>query len=769
MKKLKIKRKAYADGTPAVGVVGDEDMSASSLRGDDLSAWNAAQTQAEKDKILADANAKKTAKNNATMAAVGNTLNAGSKALGKGDQHTTDVEQGVDVVQDTVASAVPVAGLFHGISEMGQSIGAEVDPDNADKQKYFFEPHRLITDGLIGGEFFGTADWQVAEKKKKQEEGIAQSLRAQSDVNYVPKMKEGGEVTFKGDKEKTVLMLPDGTKSTYADYQKKSGYNDSVIINNFKLENKLPAQMAVGKMEQENRPIVNEAKPKSQEKLYTFKVRATDKEDNPISEWHKPGEKPQQVLKYKSTLTPMFKTITKAEGGEVSGAGGPKDDKVKMNLQERSFVVPAENADKAEELRKKHLGKTTKKMKSGGDVPVKLSDGEHVFTPEERDVLERNGVDLTALAPNATDDFNLKHGGSVPKGYAGGGAVKPKKSDTKVVYYYPDGTIASGYTKDELKTEAPDAIYIGEVGSIEAQKFIDAYGQGQGKAPMTVDERKVFQQELKDAGFYDGEIDGDFGPKTNAAAEERAAATQGQNLPVLANSNNTTKPFQITPPTQSVTPTPLSPITNTSQLPPEEDTEKKNKLLKVSDALGGATGALALAQVGLGLGQTLSGKRPKFKVDSEFLGRVGDALKSEKSGLPEATKTAALNKLGLGRKALTNYATSISGGNTGTAFAAAKEAAGQEAAGIVELASRDAMMQLQKKSRTDSLVSHLQGLKRQAFEDDLNAFTQNQNAGAQLTQAGISNFVGNKQYKDAQDRMDARLAKYGTTGLTTTV
>ena len=65
MKKLKIKRKAYADGTTAVGVVGDEDMSASSLRGDDLSAWNAAKTQAEKDKILADANAKKTAKNNA--------------------------------------------------------------------------------------------------------------------------------------------------------------------------------------------------------------------------------------------------------------------------------------------------------------------------------------------------------------------------------------------------------------------------------------------------------------------------------------------------------------------------------------------------------------------------------------------------------------------------------------------------------------------------------------------------------------------------------
>lgn len=719
MKKLKIKRKKYADGTTAVGVVGDEDMSASSLRGDDLSAWNAAQTQAEKDKILADANAKKTAKNNATMAAVGNTLNAGSKALGKGDQHTSDVEQGVNVVQDTVASVVPVAGLFHGISEMGQSIGAKIDPKNADKQKYFFEPHRLITDGLIGGEFAGTADWQIAEKKKKQEEGIATALRAQSDVNYVPKMKEGGEVTFKGDKEKTILMLPDGTKSTYAEYQKKSGYNDSVIINNFKLENKKPAIAAIGQMFQEQKPV--EKKPM---------MRSVNKNSIEDAKWAadlKAGNTHTEdgtTYRYKSTLTPMFKTITKAEGGEVSGAGGPKDDKVKMTLQERSFVVPAENADKAEALREKYLGKTTKKMKSGGNVPVKLSDGEHVFTPEERDVLESNGVDLTALAPNAKeDDFNLKHGGSVPKGYQDGGGI-------------------SG-----------NAITIGGGDAKPSKKYQIGISEEERMAEMTPEEQRAYEQSKIYGGLTQEAWVARKQAEKDAALAE--AATEGEKAAIqqqYADIFNAAKLQTITPEERAAA----------------ENADKKNKLLKVSDALGGATGALALAQIGLGLGQTLSGKRPKFKVDSEFLGRVGDALKSEKSGLPEATKTAALNKLGLGRKALTNYATSISGGNTGTAFAAAKEAAGQEAAGIVELASRDAMMMLQKKSRTDSLVSHLQGLKRQAFEDDLNAFSQNQQAGAQLTQAGISNFVGNKQYKDAQDRMDARLAKYGTTGLTTT-
>lgn len=685
MKKLKIKRKAYTDGTPAVGVVGDEDMSASSLRGDALSAWNAAQTQAEKDKILADANAKKTAKNNATMAAVGNTLNAGSKALGKGDQHSSDVEQGVDAVQDTVASVVPVAGLFHGISEMGQSLGAKIDPKNADKQKYFFEPHRLITDGLIGGEFFGTADWQKEEAKKKKDETIAQALKAQSDVNYVPKMKDGGEAK----KDNTSVAA----KKPKEEYNPKALFFKQTVepIKRYKTTTEPllrykktiePIKKAEGgEVDKDGKPVIKLAQQSSD-----FK-----REKYTVSDALVKRMQDEKLRRYSIDIQ------GKAEGGEVEGAGGPKDDKVKMTLQERSFVVPAENADKAEALRKKYLGKTTKKMKSGGDVPVKLSDGEHVFTPEERDVLESNGVDLTALAPNAKeDDFNLKHGGSVPKGYVLGGNVTPE-----------DGVVATS-------TSSLEQQLLDKIAAMRANKTITEEDAIVAEAEASNPARQLALSEALQI------------PMAEAAATEESIAAK-------------------------------------------KDTEKKNKLLKVSEALGGATGALALAQVGLGLEQTLSGKRPKFKIDSTFLGRIGDALKSEKSGLPEATKTAALNKLDLGRKALTNYATNISGGNTGTAFAAAKEAAGQEAAGIVELASRDAMMQLQKKSRTDSLVSHLQGLKRQAFEDDLNAFSQNQQAGAQLTQAGISNFVGNKQYKDAQDRMDARLAKYGTTGLTTTV
>lgn len=570
MKKLKIKRKKYADGTLAVGVMGDEDMDASNLRGDDLAAWNAAGTQAEKDAIVA--NAKQGLNSKGKLAGLAPALSTAGAVIDTIAPAPTEVD---GTKRSSVgATTLSRAGQFASIGAIGGPIGAGIGAGV----------------GAIEGLIEGFVNKNKADKKEKEfnrNKNIANSVSAANDVNYVPRMKEGGE---------------------------------------------------------------------------------------------------------------------------VEGAGGPKDDKINMSLPERSFVVPVENADKAEALRKKHLGKTTKKMKSGGDVPVKLSDGEHVFTPEERDVLESQGVDLSALAPNAQeDDFNFKMGGSVPKGYAPGGEVV-----------------------------LPETPVIGEGELPLSQRF--AIGKYPGID--TQETMKKAAQELSDKEVA----------AEKAALEEQLGKTLSEEELMQLKYK---KIFEnAVPATQE-------------ELDAKNDTETKKKLLNVSDALGGATGALALAQVGLGLSQTLSGKRPKFKVDSEFLGRLSDALKSEKSGLPEATKTAALNKLDLGRKALTNYATSISGGNTGTAFAAAKEAAGQEAADIVELASKDAMMKLQKKSRTDALVSHLQGLKQFEFQNDMNAFMQNQQAGAQLTQAGISNFVGNKQYKDAQDRMDARLAKYGTTGLTT--
>ena len=97
-----------------------------------------------------------------------------------------------------------------------------------------------------------------------------------------------------------------------------------------------------------------------------------------------------------------------AKGGEVVGKGTSKSDSIKAKVKEESFVVPAENAPLAEMLRYKHLrnkGGDASLQQKGGEN-VRLSNGEHLFTPEEVLALRKKGVDLSKLAPNATQEVS---------------------------------------------------------------------------------------------------------------------------------------------------------------------------------------------------------------------------------------------------------------------------------------------------------------------------------------------------------------------------
>jgi hypothetical protein len=116
-----------------------------------------------------------------------------------------------------------------------------------------------------------------------------------------------------------------------------------------------------------------------------------------------------------------------AKGGKVVGAGTGTSDSIKAKVEADSFVVPAKNAPIAKELAEKVLRKAPNKkaqlMQKGGE-PVKLSNGEYIFTPEEKAELEAKGINLDALAPEARKDLDeyMKCGGKV-KGYAKGGVV----------------------------------------------------------------------------------------------------------------------------------------------------------------------------------------------------------------------------------------------------------------------------------------------------------------------------------------------------------
>jgi hypothetical protein len=135
-----------------------------------------------------------------------------------------------------------------------------------------------------------------------------------------------------------------------------------------------------------------------------------------------------------------------SNGGQVKGEGGPKEDKVMAKVEEDSFIVPEENKEIAQGLRAKLLQTPPKKeanLNQKGGIKVKLSNGEHMFTPEEKQELLRRGVNVDLLAPKAENKVEkeyvkfpkivgMKDGGKV-KGYVeGGGVVDPKLEKSKI-------------------------------------------------------------------------------------------------------------------------------------------------------------------------------------------------------------------------------------------------------------------------------------------------------------------------------------------------
>ena len=129
-----------------------------------------------------------------------------------------------------------------------------------------------------------------------------------------------------------------------------------------------------------------------------------------------------------------------AKGGTIVGKGGPKDDAIFTKANEKgiapgSFIVPAENNEKAKGIRAALFGGKNKKaqFKKGGETEsnVAVSNGEHLFTPKERKkIINYLGEEiLEELAPNAEENNEeMNMGGQIKYGDGG----KTRKSENRL-------------------------------------------------------------------------------------------------------------------------------------------------------------------------------------------------------------------------------------------------------------------------------------------------------------------------------------------------
>ncbi len=146
-------------------------------------------------------------------------------------------------------------------------------------------------------------------------------------------------------------------------------------------------------------------------------------------------------------------------GGKIEGAGTGKSDSITAKIKPNSFVIPAENSATAEVIRKVILKAPVKKanLNQGDGTKVKLSNGEHLFTPKEVEKVEKAGINLNELAPNRElqgDKQQLIRQKEL-LGFEGGGRITKRKNSTGNKSF--DSELDKISEKEYSKTEDVDS------------------------------------------------------------------------------------------------------------------------------------------------------------------------------------------------------------------------------------------------------------------------------------------------------------------------
>jgi len=482
-----------------------------------------------------------------------------------------------------------------------------------------------------------------------------------------------------------------------------------------------------------------------------------------------------------------------SKGGKVVGKGTGTSDSIKAKVKEGSHIVPKKNAKVAEVIRKEVLGEDENSkadLNQDKAIAVKLSNGEHLFTPEEVEEIEANGIDLDDLSPDAQNDLRgyMNKGGKV-KGYAKGGGVE--KPDTKNIkdgkteeylskveslYALRNKALADKDPANKAKNEAILKYTKGKIDSLDA-----TYKTG------TIDRSspEKYQQDLaKKLGI---EI-----PKTSTTSVTGKGLSNSlsSKVPISKSSNaseslaetmaNQDIDNAITAPTSGLAKGVSAAVTkgdsaidDAANLAPYE-AELATRLAETTpsttpnySAIGsGLSTALnygvPLLQTGIGLNYLRkAGDRPVDSIDPNYQislnnadNRAANAYQRASYGFtPE--EQAVINNNNANVTASQRFgARNYSGGSAANAYGMERSALNDSFGRGLASSVANRQLQLQKQREADNIAASADNLRlqkvdlsRRLFNDKLTGWQQSQQAGANLVGTGLSNLVGAGRYE----------------------
>lgn len=388
------------------------------------------------------------------------------------------------------------------------------------------------------------------------------------------------------------------------------------------------------------------------------------------------------------TAVNKYKPHEFKKGGTITGKGTGTSDSINAEVEEGSFVVPAHMSGMAKMIKSAlgmKKGKADLHQKKDA-VPVKLSNGEELLTPEEKNkVKNKLGEEtLEALAPEAEENTNELAKGTTEDGVEGEPTkIGEKKSNTK-------DTKGTKETKKPAKTT-----------------------KGGYKKPT----RKPL-----DLNYID---------KPNLSLTETNDALRQVNN---VNSNAVdTNPVSTKP-------------SETKQTSSKSNFWDKVQGIN-TEGLGSTIANYGLAAYQISEGRKgLKDKRPVNQIDPTFLENVNTAQANAKFGFTPEQKFMLDQQnqalLNADRFAARNYA----GGSAGSAFGMERSASNNAFMRSLQNASANTELQQQKQGFAANLALQKANMSRNIFEDALRAHEMKNAAAGQTVAAGISNIADTNRF-----------------------
>lgn len=432
-----------------------------------------------------------------------------------------------------------------------------------------------------------------------------------------------------------------------------------------------------------------------------------------------------------------------ADGGEIKGKGGPKEDKIHAEVEEGSFVVPAKNNELAKGIRELYLkvpkGKKANLHQKEGEE-VKLSNGEHLFTPEENEYLESVGVDLEALAPNAEKESDeMAKGGKVD-----GEPFIPSVSDI-------NKSFAAKKSKDIAERKIlKDKIQKAESNPSTSKLFLqtlkdrvksidEAYGVENNsimpnKVPLVKQSTKVPVSKKQVVVKEAPEQMQQRGSALEGLRQDTAMKNEAVDLK--------TRPNTIVDPNKESIAVAQTPST------------KKGLAERIGNI--DPTAFVGIGQSMLGINMLRGEKRPidNAKIDPTYNANVNRSIEDAKFGLTAEQQFSAQQDIQNSLNDSKFEGLNTSGGSGMQAFNTNRAAINDAWRNKLGLKEADTNLRMQKQQYADSQVANRAGVlasnRRMLFNDAMNTFQQKQEAGSELIGAGLQNTIG--AYRFQQDK-----------------